>query len=71
MNESKERLRIEAIRKYLAGDPPSLIPRSLGRSNYWFFKWRSRFKSGEDSWGLGIGFLYQFSSPLLKRESPI
>ena len=50
MNESEERLRIEAIKKYLAGDPPSLILKSLGRSNYWFFKWLSRFKSGDENW---------------------
>lgn len=50
MNENEERLRIKAISRYLAGEPPPAIWKSLGRSNYWFFKWLSRFKSGDENW---------------------
>lgn len=50
MNENEERLRIQAINRYLTGGPPSAIWKSLGRSNYWFFKWLSRFKSGDENW---------------------
>lgn len=51
MNEiEEERLRVEAINRYLAGESPSSISKSINRSNYWFFKWLSRFKSGDENW---------------------
>ena len=50
MNEDEERLRIQAISRYLAGEAPSAIWKSLGCSNYWFFKWLARFKGGDENW---------------------
>jgi hypothetical protein len=47
---NEEQRRIQAINRHLAGEKPSTIYASLGRSNYWFFKWLARFESGDENW---------------------
>jgi len=50
MNEDEERLRIEAIRRYLHGEAPVKIYRDLNRSKVWFFKWLNRYQKGDGHW---------------------
>lgn len=42
--------RIEAIRRFLGGEPASTICRALGRSRRWFYKWLQRFDPGDPRW---------------------
>lgn len=50
MARDEELLRIEAIRRYFNGEKPASIYKSINRSKFWFFKWLSRFHSGEEYW---------------------
>jgi len=50
MDKGKERLRIEAIKRYLGGECPSSIYKDLGRSRSWFFKWLNRYQKGDNPW---------------------
>jgi putative transposase len=47
---SEEQRRIEAITRFLQGEPPSAICRFLGRSRPWFFKWLKRYDPGDSNW---------------------
>lgn len=35
--------RIDAIRRYLQGEPASALSRALGRTRYWLYKWLKRY----------------------------
>lgn len=48
MNEGK--IRQEAIRLHLSGKSATEVCRQLGRSRDWFYKWKSRFDTGEAEW---------------------
>ena len=50
MDKGEERLRIEAIKRYLSAEKPSSIYRSLGRSKSWFFKWFNRYQQRDRLW---------------------
>lgn len=50
MSKDEERLRIEAIRRYLGGETPVSIYKDLKRSKVWFFKWLKRYYEGDDCW---------------------
>ena len=45
-----EKIRKQAIQRYLQEETPKSIYISLGRSKYWFFKWLKRYKSGIPEW---------------------
>ncbi|MBI4400515.1 MAG: DDE-type integrase/transposase/recombinase [Nitrospirae bacterium] len=42
--------RIEAISRFLRGEPATTICRALGRSRRWFYKWLRRFDPGNPRW---------------------
>lgn len=46
----KEEERIKSIQRYQNGEKPVRIYRSMGQSKRWFFKWLSRYKSGQKKW---------------------
>jgi len=48
--------RVIAIKRYLAGEPPSHIYTSLGYSQAWFFKWKLRYEQD------GLDGLYDLST---------
>lgn len=50
MNKGEERLRIEAIKRYLSGEKPCIVYRDLHRSKKWFFKWLNRYQKGNHHW---------------------
>jgi len=50
MKKEKQRIRKQAIGRYRRGEPASAIWRSLGQSETWFYKWLSRYHSGEADW---------------------
>lgn len=50
MDKREERLRLEAIKRYLGGDEPSSIYRDIERSKSWFFKWLNRNQYGDHHW---------------------
>jgi len=43
-------IRKNAIKRYLKGEKPKAIYTEYGRSKKWFFKWLSRYQSGEKDW---------------------
>ncbi len=47
---SQEQLRKEAIRRYLSGESPKTISRSLNKSKRWFFKWLERYQKTNPDW---------------------
>lgn len=53
MGADGERERLLAIRRYLDGEAPTAICRSLGYTAPWFYKWLSRFQSGDPEWYRG------------------
>ena len=56
--------RLQAIRMRLAGEPVTLICRTLARSETWFHKWWQRYvSSGTD----GLFELTRAHSPLVNR----
>ena len=46
----EEKIRIEAISRYVKGEQPKSIYSKLQRSKKWFFKWLKRYKSGVAEW---------------------
>jgi putative transposase len=48
--ESEERLRREAVRRVLAGEPPAVVAKDLRRTERWVFKWRERYDPTEGGW---------------------
>jgi putative transposase len=42
--------RLDAIRRFLQGEPPRAICRSLGRTRYWFYKWLKRYDPATPTW---------------------
>ena len=46
----EEKIRIEAISRYVNGEQPKSIYSKLQRSKKWFFKWLKRYKSGAAEW---------------------
>jgi transposase len=50
MSRGEEELRIEAIKRYLGGEKPSVIYKDLERSKKWFFKWLKRYKEIGHDW---------------------
>ncbi len=50
MRKSREPDRRRAIERYLEGESPSTVCASMGYSGRWFYKWLSRFESGDANW---------------------
>lgn len=50
INEKKEQIRKEAIRRYLNGETPKSIYESLKKSKRWFFKWLERYRKSNPDW---------------------
>lgn len=46
----KEKIRKEAIHHHLSGKPIAAICRMFGVSRKWFYKWWSRYQTGEEHW---------------------
>lgn len=53
MGRSEEQLRMEAVRKRLAGESPRQVARSLGRSRRWVSKWVARHEPASEGWAAG------------------
>lgn len=49
----EERLRREAVRRVLAGEPARAVAKDLHRTERWIFKWLARYDPGERGWALG------------------
>ncbi|MGI8726875.1 MAG: helix-turn-helix domain-containing protein [Solirubrobacterales bacterium] len=50
---SEEQLRVEAVRRRLAGESPERIAASMGRTRRWVAKWVARQAGGEADWASG------------------
>jgi len=50
MSQNEEELRRRAVERYLKGETPAAICRSLGRSRRWFYKWLKRSKCRTVDW---------------------
>ena len=50
MGRSEEDLRVEAVRRRLAGESPERIVRSVGRSRRWVSKWVARHEPAKEEW---------------------
>lgn len=50
MAKSEERARREAVRRRLAGESPSVIAGSLGRSRQWVARWTRRYDAADPGW---------------------
>lgn len=50
MSKAEEKLRIQAIARYVEGEKPSSIYSDLSRSKSWFFKWLKRYREGGKFW---------------------
>ena len=46
----EEEERVKAIQRYVKGEKPVEIYRSIGRSKPWFYEWLNRFKTGKKGW---------------------
>jgi hypothetical protein len=53
MGRSEQELRVEAVRRRLAGESAEAIAVSLGRSTRWVQKWVGRHQAGDASWAAG------------------
>lgn len=53
-NRDEHEIRKEAINRFLEGKKPYRIYRDLGRSKQWFFKWLTKYKSGDPGWFMDI-----------------
>ncbi|MGH2847012.1 MAG: helix-turn-helix domain-containing protein [Thermoleophilaceae bacterium] len=53
MGRSEEELRIEAVRRRLAGESPERIARAVGRSRRWVSKWVARHEPASEGWAAG------------------
>ncbi len=50
MRKNREQDRRRAIERYLEAESPSAVCASMGYSGRWFYKWLSRFESGDAHW---------------------
>lgn len=50
MTNTKEQERITAIDRYLSGENPNSITKSLGKGKVWLYKWIKRYKSEDPFW---------------------
>lgn len=50
MLNKKEQERITAIDRYLSGEDPNTIIKSLGKSKAWLYKWINRYKTNDSLW---------------------
>lgn len=49
--EEKYRIRIEAVRRFLAGEKPTVnIYRSLNQNRRWFYFWLNRYGPNDENW---------------------
>jgi len=46
----EQKLRKQAVTRYLNGEKPKSIYTDLNRSKNWFFKWLKRYQSGDSQW---------------------
>jgi putative transposase len=46
----EEKIRKQAVERYLTGEQPKEIYTDLKRSKKWFFKWLRRFQTGDLDW---------------------
>ena len=46
----EQKLRQNAIKRYLKGESPKYIYTDLKRSKEWFFKWLKRYQTGDPQW---------------------
>ncbi|MCW8803840.1 MAG: hypothetical protein OQK57_05520 [Ignavibacteriaceae bacterium] len=46
----EQKIRKQAIERYIKGESPKSIYTDLNRSKYWFFKWLRRYKTGNHDW---------------------
>jgi hypothetical protein len=46
----EQEIRKKAISRYLQGEKPVSIYTDLNRSKDWFFKWLSRYQTGDPNW---------------------
>jgi transposase len=53
MARTEAELRVEAVRRRLAGESPEAIAGSLGRSVRWVQKWVGRHQAGDEAWAAG------------------
>ena len=66
MQRDKEQDRRIAIQRYLGGESPLAIWKSLGYSKQWFYKWLWRFHEGDE-----VAFeLVTRHSVILRRADP-
>ena len=47
---TEQQCRIDAITRFLQGEPASVICQALGRSRRWFYKWLKRYDPGNVGW---------------------
>ena len=52
MVDPEERVRRDAVRRVLGGDPVAKVARELARSEAWVRKWLERFDPAGDSWAV-------------------
>jgi len=50
MLNKKEQERITAVERYLSGEDPKSIIKSLGKCKVWLYKWLNRYKSDDPFW---------------------
>jgi len=50
MGRSEEELRVEAVRRRLAGEAPERIALAVGRSRRWVSKWVARHEPANEGW---------------------
>jgi len=48
--QMEQKLRKQAIKRYIKGESPKSIYTDLKRSKNWFFKWLRRYKTGDGNW---------------------
>lgn len=51
---TEEQRRIDAITRFLQGEPASVICKALGRSRRWFYKWLKRYDPGNSGWAYSL-----------------
>ncbi len=51
--DTEERLRTEAVRRVLAGEPVPAVARALQRSERWVYKWAQRYDPSDARWAQG------------------
>jgi hypothetical protein len=49
----EQEIRKTAIKRFIKGEKPKQIYKSLNRSKPWFFKWLKRYQSGDPNWFKG------------------